>query len=69
MSYVIRPGRVGVAQRGRDELDVTIVLVGCGGTGEGEQGAGKNDPRFQGAASEMRQASKLDPTPLGIISA
>jgi len=33
VSYVLHPGKVGVAQRGRDELDATIVLVGCGGTG------------------------------------
>jgi len=33
VSYVLHPGKVGVAQHGRDELDATIVLVGCGGTG------------------------------------
>ena len=33
MSYVLRPGRISGAGRGRDELEATIVLVGCGGTG------------------------------------
>ena len=33
MSYVLRPGRISGAGRGRGELEATIVLVGCGGTG------------------------------------
>ena len=33
MSYVLRHGRVAGAGRGRGELEATIVLVGCGGTG------------------------------------
>jgi hypothetical protein len=33
VSYVLRPGRISGAGRGRGELEATIVLVGCGGTG------------------------------------
>jgi tRNA A37 threonylcarbamoyladenosine dehydratase len=32
VSYVLRPGRIAGAGR-RGELEATIVLVGCGGTG------------------------------------
>ena len=33
MSYVVEPGPVRVAGQPGAELDATIVLVGCGGTG------------------------------------